>query len=235
MRARAVRTAADDDEVRALVPLLDHRRRDVRADLRLGPPGAQPIADASMNAIDRGSRLAQRLDLGGILPHPQLAHDRPGQHLLGVGQRFAQREHMQRRGEVADRDAGRLAQPGRRHGVRVVAVDPGQHLDAELVHRYVAEPGCLQLRYDERRVAVGGDDERGEPLERTAGLTDQIAQIRTGRDQQPGTGRGLSCTVQSSAQNSGIGSVEVQRSSRHGTDTMRALRNCRSQLLELPL
>lgn len=58
--------------------------------------------------------------------------------------------------------------------------------------------------------AVGGDDECGEALERATGLADQVAQIRAGRDQQSGTGRGLLCSVQSSPQNGSVGGLKMQ-------------------------
>src|SRR5438445_534924 len=55
--------------------------------------------------------------------------------------------------------------------IRVLAVDPGAHLDPEVTERHVPEPGVLERGRDEdgRHRGVARHHERGESLERRAG------------------------------------------------------------------
>ena len=100
------------------------------------------------------------VDLGGVLAHPQLAHDRPGEGLRGLGQGVAQPEHVLRRHRVGHREPGRAAGEVADQQVRVFAVVPGDDLDAEVGQRQAGPARGLQPRHDERgRRAVPG---RGE-------------------------------------------------------------------------
>ena len=56
---------------------------------------------------------AQRVDLGGVLAHPQFAQHRAGERLRDVRERVAQREHVPGRHVVVHRDRRRPAGAGR--------------------------------------------------------------------------------------------------------------------------
>ena len=77
--------------------------------------------------------------------------------------------------EVADQQVG------------VLAVLPGDDLDAEVVEAEVREPGRLHAGHDERGrrpVARRGHDEAGEPLVGGRVGADQVAQVGAGGDEQ---------------------------------------------------
>ena len=124
------------------VPLLDDRRGDVRADLLLGAAGLEELAHPGVHAVDRRAGGAQLGHLGCVLAHPQLAQDRPGEGLRGLGERVAQPEHVRGRHRVGDRDPGRAAGEVADQQVRVLAVGPGDDLDAQLVQPQAGQPGA---------------------------------------------------------------------------------------------
>ena len=126
-------------------------------------------------------------DLGGVLADPQLAHDRAGEGLRGLGQGVAQPEHVHRGHRVGHRDPGGAAGEVADQQVRVLAVVPGDDLDAELVERQVRPARRLQPRHDQRgRRAVpgGGEHEAGQALVARAVGVEEVAQVGARGDQQ---------------------------------------------------
>ena len=85
VRAGAVRPRADDDERGAGVALLDDRRGDVGADLRLGAARLEELGHPGVHPVDRRPGGAQLRHLGRVLAHPQLAEHRPGEGLPASG------------------------------------------------------------------------------------------------------------------------------------------------------
>ena len=81
MRAGAVRTGTDDDEVRPGVSLGDDGGADVGGHLVLGSAGLQPFADPALHPVDGRAGGGQCLHLVRALAHPQL-----GDRLAGQGQ-----------------------------------------------------------------------------------------------------------------------------------------------------
>jgi hypothetical protein len=187
VRARAVGTRADDDERRLGVPLLDDRRADVGRGLLLGAARLDELGHPGVHAVDRGARGAQLAHLGRVLAHPQLAQHPPGQARLRVGQRLLHAEDVHRGHRVRHRDPGRPARQVADQQIGVLAVLPGDDLDAEVVEAEVREPGRLHAGHDERgrrAVARGGHDEAGEPLVGGRVGADQVAQVGAGGDEQ---------------------------------------------------
>ncbi len=123
--ARPVGAGGDDDEVGALVPLLGERRGDVGADLVLGAPGAQPLADAGVDAVDGLAGPVQGRQLLGRLDHAQ-----------GPDRRTARRDGC---APGAAPVPGRArwqpivhAEPGGDEGVGGLAVLPGGHVSGTI-------------------------------------------------------------------------------------------------------
>jgi hypothetical protein len=127
------------------VALLDDRRGDVRADLRLGAPGPQELDHAGVHPVDRGAGGAQFGDLAGVLAHAQLAQHRAGQGLGGLGQGIAQAQHVRGGHGVGHREPGRAAGEVADQQVRVLAVGPGDDLDASSSSGTPASPGASSL------------------------------------------------------------------------------------------
>ena len=86
---------------------------------------------------------------------------------------------------VVDRDpAGRARQLLGHQPVRVLAVGPVQHLEAEPAERGGQRGRPLQLRHHQHRVAGRRQHQAGDPLGAVAGIAGQVAQVGAGADQQ---------------------------------------------------
>ena len=147
----------------------------------------EELAHAGVHPVDRRARGAQLGDLGGVLAHPQLGDDRPGQRLRGLRQGLAQPEHVLRGHRVGDREPGGAAGQVADQQVGVLAVVPGDDLDAEVVQRQPGPARRLQPGHDQRgrRAVPGrGQHQAGEPLVAGAFGVEQVAQVRARGDQQ---------------------------------------------------
>ena len=137
VRAGAVRPGADDDEVDARVPLVHDRLGDVRGRprSRSGPAAATRAIRACTRSI-AAPAAAQRLDLVRGLAHPQSA-TAPGWPAPGP------RPAWPHAARAPPRACGSRPRPGRptrgsmlgHQPVRVLAVGPVEHLEAEPAER----------------------------------------------------------------------------------------------------
>jgi len=109
----------------------------------------------------------------------------------------------QRRDALLRGDPVNTTEPLGRQAVRIHTVHPGDDVDAELFQ--TGEPRRFELRHDERRGAVRRNQQRGEPLERTTRLTDQVAQIRARRDHQTGARRSLAGAIEAGTKDGEVG------------------------------
>ena len=80
MRVGSVRSGADDDERHLRMSFGDNRFGDIGGDVGLGPARCQKLRHPGMHPVDGRAGLAQRVDLGRLLDHPQPAHHVGGQH-----------------------------------------------------------------------------------------------------------------------------------------------------------
>lgn len=181
VRAGAVGPGADDHEVDPNVALGDHRLRDVPADLAFGASGPQPLAHAGVHPVDGRAGPAQGGRLLRGLAHPQLVQHASGQLLVGARKYGAEGDGLLRPHVVVDAEAGRPGgQPGRDEGVGVVGLVPAGDLDAQVAGRGCLRGGFLQGRHEQEGVAVGRQDQAGQPLQRQGVVAGQVAQVRTG-------------------------------------------------------
>ena len=71
VRVRAVWSGADDDERGLRMAFGDNGVGDIGGHFSLGAPGYQELRHLGVHPVDGGSGGAQRLDLVGVLDHPQ--------------------------------------------------------------------------------------------------------------------------------------------------------------------
>ncbi len=76
---RPVRTRSDDDECDLRMPFGHNRFSNICGYLGFGTSRFQKARYPRVHSVDRRAGLVQRLDLGGILDHPQRAQDVGGQ------------------------------------------------------------------------------------------------------------------------------------------------------------
>ena len=135
MRVGTVRAGADDDECHLRMPFGDNGFGDVGGDVGLGSARNQKLRHPGMHPVDGRTGLAQRVDLGRLLDHPQPAQHVGGQHRQRT-EHVGQRQQVQRRHRIGDGGRGRSAAQGGAHQlVGVVAVDPIPHRQAQLGDR----------------------------------------------------------------------------------------------------
>ena len=185
MRARRVRTGRDDRESGRVVAGLEQELADVPAHLALRPPRQPLTHHRSHDGVGGDGRRPQAFDLVGILDPAQRAHRGTGSDQLGRVEGRSQakrhaRPHLVLHGHPARPGDDRLHQPD-----RVVGLIPGHdgHLIRQLAE-LMAGKRLLQARQDERRLAVGRNDEAGEPLERRSLISEEVGVVRGGCDQQ---------------------------------------------------
>ena len=131
VRVGAVGARPDDDERHLRMPLGDNRFGDVGGHVGLGAARHQELGHAGVHAVDRRTRLAQRVDLGGVLDHPQPAQHVGGQHRHHA-EHVGQRQQVQRGHRVGDGGGDRRRRRARRRpAVRILTVDPVPHGQAE--------------------------------------------------------------------------------------------------------
>lgn len=184
-----VRPGPDDDEVGAGVAFGEDRGVDLRADLGFGAPGAQPVGDLGVDAVDRGGGGAQGVELGGVLAGAELGEDGPGQDLFGLRDCGVQPEGVDGVGVVADRDTPGLWQALGDQGEGVLPVGPGSGPDPQVVETEVFVGRELEVGHDQvGGLVVGGDQQGGEPVAGAAGGTDggadEVGQVGPGDDEQ---------------------------------------------------
>ena len=138
VRVGAVGPGTDDDERHLRMPFGDNRLRDVGGHVGLGAAGHQELGHPSVHPVDGRAGLSQRVDLRGVLDHSQPAQHVGGEHRYHA-EHVGQRQQVQRGHRVGDRRGDRRAtervgdQP-----VRILAVDPVPHGQAEFGHRRLA-------------------------------------------------------------------------------------------------
>jgi hypothetical protein len=104
-----------------------------------------------VHPVDRRARLAQRVDLGCVLDHPQFTQHVGGQHRQHAKD-IGQRQQVQRRHRIGDRRGRRSAtQRGGDQLVGVVAVDPIPHYQAEIGDRGLFQRRQLQPWHNDGR------------------------------------------------------------------------------------
>ena len=139
VRVGAVRAGPDDDERHFRMPLGHNRFGNVRGDVSLGAARYQELRHPGVYPVDGRARLAQRVDLGGVLDHPQSPQHVGGQHRHHA-QHVGQRQQMQRGHRVGDGGGvgvppacggGCTAQRVGHQSVRVLAVHPVPNRDTE--------------------------------------------------------------------------------------------------------
>ena len=171
--------------------------RDVGGDVGLGPARHQELRHPGVHPVDRGSRLAQRVDLRRILDHSQ-----PAQHVGGEdrydAEHVGQRQQVQCWHRIGDRGSTggqERSDPG---------IDSGGAPRASATSRYGSSPST-QSRTDSpssgtadsfsaassiRGTTMVGspapprNHQRREPLEGLRPRPEQIAQVVSGRDDQ---------------------------------------------------
>ena len=109
VRVGAVRARPDDDERHLRMPFGDNRFGDVGGDVGLGAARHQELRHPGVHPVDGRTRLAQRVDLGAVLDHSQLAQHVGGQHRHHA-EHVGQRQQVQRGHRVGDGSR----RPGRR-------------------------------------------------------------------------------------------------------------------------
>ena len=146
----------------------------------------QPLTHhRSHDRVGGNGRRPQAFDLVGILDPAQRTHRGTSGDQLGrvEGRSQAKRDarpHLVLHGSPARPDDDRLHQPDR--VVRLVPRHDG-HLIGQLAE-LMAGKRLLQARQHERRLAVGRNDEAGEPLERWSLISEEVGIVRGRRDQQ---------------------------------------------------
>ena len=131
--------------------------------------------------------LAQRVDLGGVLDHPQRAQHVGGQHRHHA-EHVGQRQQVQRGHRVGDRGGDRRAAErvghqlgtGRRRPPSPAPPEPSS-VTADSFSEASSSRGTTMVGSPD-----GGQHQRGQPFERLRARPDQVAQVVAGRDDQPG-------------------------------------------------
>ncbi len=186
MRVGTMRAGADDDECHLRMSFGDNGFGDVGGDVGLGPSGHQKVRNPGVHPVDGRARLAQRVDLGGVLDHPQLAQHVGGQHRQRA-EDIGQRQQVQRGHRVGDRRRRRsAAQGGGDQLVGIVAVDPIPHRHAKIGDGGLLQRRQFQSRYHDRRVTGDRQHQRSEAFEGLRARADQIAQVISRGDHQSG-------------------------------------------------
>ena len=179
---------ADDDERGRGVALLDDRRGDVRADLRLGAARLEELAHAGVHAVDRRARGAQ-LRPPRRRPCASAARVRigPARVCAASGRASRSPNTCSRGHRVGHREPGRAAGEVADQQVRVFAVVPGDDLDAEVVQRQAAQPGASRRGTTSAggaRCPAAGSTRQVEPLVARAVGVEEVAQVGARGDQQ---------------------------------------------------
>ena len=137
---------------------------------------------AGDDPVDGGSRPAQRLDLGGVLHRPQRA-----EHRLGGAERAAWADGPGGRARSAPR-CGRRGRPRRDDPASSATSSTGSSVSSHGAQREhvgpLDDPGRLEPGHDERGLAVAGQDQHGQPLQRHGLVAGQPGQVGADRQQE---------------------------------------------------
>ena len=182
-----MRTGADDDERHLRMPLGDNRFRDISSHVGLGPAGHQKLRHPGVHPVDRRACLAQRVDLRGVLDHPQSPQHVGGQHRHHTEQ-SGQRQQVQGRHRIGHRCGDAPHRPSASTTNRYGSSPSTQSRTAstEFGHRRILQRRQLQPRHHYCRITVGRQHQRRQPFEGLRTRSDQIPQVVTGCDDQPG-------------------------------------------------
>lgn len=131
VRVGAVGPGADDDERHFRMPFGDNGFGNIGGNVSLGATGFEELRHPGVHPVDRGTGGAQRVDLGGILVHPQLPQHIGGQHRHRA-QPLGQRQQVQRGHRVGDRGAGVSAEGVGHQVVGILAIHPVLHRQTEI-------------------------------------------------------------------------------------------------------
>ena len=182
--AGGVRAGGDDGEVHVLVALVHDAPAQVGRHLGLGAPHQRdrPRLQVGGDAVDGRGRPPQRLDLGGVLDGPQRPDHRRGPRRTRAAGSAACRSSTNR-AHVRSPTATRPAAPDQvgHDGDRVVGLAPRpqrEHVGP------LGHPGRLQPGHHQRGVAVAGQDQHGQPLQRHRLVAGQVGQVGADRQQQ---------------------------------------------------
>ena len=174
--AGGVGARRDDGEVHTVVALGAQAAAELGRHLRLGATDELDVARLELGGHTIGGRAGppQGFDLGGVLPGAQRPHHLapPGEH--GGRQRVLQVDHEPRPRAITDGDAVHPADQLGDDGHRVVGLVPGaerEHVGALHDARRL-EPG-----HHQGGVAVGGEHEHGEPLERHRLVPGEVREV----------------------------------------------------------
>ena len=133
VRAGAVGSGRDDDEVDPRVTLADDRLGDVSAHRRLGATNTEPLRHMGVHPVDGSTGAAQGLDFGCALAHPQLTQHGAGENLPRVGHRSTKRQHLLGPHTVVQGYRGDPAEDSGDQRHRVIGLLPG--------HDFYVQPG----------------------------------------------------------------------------------------------
>ena len=160
------------------------------SDVRLGAPDEPARRDLVDDAIGRLRRLAEELDLLGVLRHPQLPRNGGSPLEANAGQLRLEPEDVARPERVVhpDRPPTALRAAGHRRGdepVRVLGLLPGHDLDEPAGdRRRPAGRILLQPGDDHDEPSGRPDDEHRQPLEGHRGVAGEVAQVGADADEQ---------------------------------------------------
>ena len=165
MGVGSIGTGSDDDEGRFRMALGHNGFGDIDGDLRLGTARSQELRYPGMHTVDSRARGAQRVDLGGVLDHPQTGQHRCGQYWHRAESR-GQRQQVQRRHGVGHSHPCVPAERIGHQHVGILTVDPLQHRQTQIGRRRVPQRRPLQPRqHHDRLGSRRGNDQRGQAFE----------------------------------------------------------------------
>ena len=116
------------------MPLGHNGFGDVGGYVGLGTPGQKKLWHPGVNSVNSGTGGAQRVDLIGVLDHPQTRQHPGGEH-RNDAQHIGQWQQVQRRHGIGDRGLDWAAPEHiSNKSVRVFTIDPVPHHQAEIGH-----------------------------------------------------------------------------------------------------
>ena len=186
MRVGAVRPRADDDERHLRMSFGDNGFGNVSGDVGLGTAGHQKLRHPGVHPVDGRAGLAQRVDFRSVLDHPKLTQHVGGQHRQRA-EYLGQRQQVQRGHRIGDRRRRRDGTHcGADQPIWIVTINPIPNGHTKIGDRRLLERRQLQSGHDDRRVTGDRQHQRGQALECLRARADQITQVVSRRDHQPG-------------------------------------------------
>ena len=181
MRRRSPRR--DDREVDAIVPLGDQSRRDVGADVGLGPPDERDLAGVELgrDTVRCSPGGSERRDLCCVLLHPQRIHHGRAAHVVRPRPQREEVDEESRPHRVADGGDRRAPDQFADDRNRVVRLVPRAHPERVTL---LDDARRLQPWDHQRRIAVTRHHEHRQALERHRFVPRQVWQIAADRHEQ---------------------------------------------------